>query len=127
MSREYDYESEEEIEQAIDDLIEYIFGETDPNEESVRLLNPIRVNHVELCAAVLNRFAKGDGLTMECELHKPIQSSAYISLEGKTISMEDTRWLAKVGSLANNVEIYPLTTGGVKMTFMFYGVAREIG
>lgn len=127
MSREYDYESEEEFEQALDGLIEYIYGEVDPNAESVKLLNPLRVDHVRLCAAVLNRFAKGNGLTTECKLNEPIQSSAYISLEGETIIMDNTKWLSRVMALANNVEIYPLSTGGVKMTFMFYGVTREIG
>lgn len=124
---DFDYENEEEFEQALDDLIEYIQEAIDPNGSSVKVLNPMRVDNVRLCAAVLNKFAKGEDFYMECEIHKPIESSAYISLEGKTISMDDTRWLARVGSLANNMEVYPLSTGGIRLTFMFYGITKEIG
>lgn len=131
MGIEYDrdmpYEDEEEIEKALDDFIEYINEATDPERESVRIINPNRIDNVRLCAAVLEKFTGGEGLHMECELHKPIESSAYISLEGETISMDDTRWLPRVGKLANNMEVYPLTTGGVKLTFMFYGITKEMG
>lgn len=123
---EFDYESEEDLNQELDALIEYINESVDLNAETARLLNPMRVNNVRLCAAVLNKFASGEDLHIECEMHKPIESSAYISLEGKTISMDDTRWLARVGSLANNMEVYPLSTGGVRLTFMFYGVTKEM-
>ena len=124
---DFDYESEEEFEQALDDLIEDIRGAIKPDDGSVRILNPMRVDNVRLCAAVLNRFVGGENIHMECEIHKPVECSAYISLEGKTISMDDTRWLARVGSLANNMEVYPLSTGGIRLTFTFYGITKEIG
>ena len=84
MSIEYDrdmhYEDEEEIEKTLDDFIEYINEGIDDKAESVRIINPNRIDNVRLCAAVLEKFAKGDNLRMECEMHKPIESSAYISL-----------------------------------------------
>lgn len=124
---DFDYENDEEFEQNLDDFIEYMQECINPDDAGVRVLNPMRVNNVRLCAAVLNKFTKGEDLYMECEVHEPVESSAYISLEGKTISMDDTRWLARVGSLANNMEVYPLSTGGIRLTFMFYGITKEIG
>lgn len=126
MSREYNYKSEEEFEQELDALIAYIFGSSNFSTERIDILNPVRVGHVKLCADVLSRFVKGEDLSVTCELCEPIQSSAFITLEGKTICMDDTRWLEKVGMLANNMEVYPLTTGGVRMTFMFYGVTEGV-
>ena len=123
---EFDHESEEDLNQEIDALVEYINESVNTNAEIVRLLSPMRVNNVRLCAAVLNKFAGGEDLRIECEMHKPLESSAYISLEGKTISMDDTRWLTRVGSLASNMEVYPLNSGGVRLTFMFYGITKEI-
>lgn len=117
---------EDEAMQAFDALIEYIRENVDEDACSVRVLDPERINHVRLCEAVLQHFSFGKELFIECEMHKPIDSSAYITLEGKSITMGDTRWLARVGSLANNMEVYPLAAGGVRMTFMFYGITKEV-
>lgn len=115
-----------EAEEALDALVGYVGEYIEPNG-GIRMLNPFRVDNVRLCASVLRKYVKGDNLKIEWEIHKPVECSAYISIEGKNISMEDTRWIARVGSLANNMEIYPLLDGGVRMTFTFYGITKEIG
>lgn len=124
---EFDRESEEEIEEMLDAAIEYIGEAITPRAGAVNILNVQRAQHVDLCAAVLKRFVVGNDIEFECEMNKPVTSSAYISLTGKKFSLDDTRWIARVGSLANNMEIYPLTDGRVRMTFMFYGLTEEIG
>lgn len=121
------FETEEEFEETLDAFVEYIGEYIQPKVGSVRILDPFRVDHVRLCASVLRKYVKGDGLKIEWEVHKPVECSAYISLEGKNISVDDTRWIARVGSLANNMEIYPLLDGGVRITFLFYGITKEIG
>lgn len=121
------FETEDEFEEALDAFVEYVGEYIEPKDGSVRMLDPFRVDHVRLCASVLKKFVKGDELKIRWEVHKPVECSAYISLEGKNISADDTKWIARVGGLANNMEIYPLLNGDVRITFLFYGITKEIG
>lgn len=122
---DFDFENEE-AEEALDAFIEYLSDVIKPRDGAVYALNPFRINNVRLCASVLKKYVVGENVKIEWEIHKPIDCAAYISLEGKSLMLEDTRWLSRVGSLANNMEIYPLANDGVRMTFTFYGVMEGL-
>lgn len=123
---ELELENEKEAEEALDALVEYLSEAMQPRDGAVRVLNPLRIDNVRLCASVLKKFVLGEDAKIEWEIHKPIESAAYISLEGKSLFLNDTRWLARVGELANNMEVYPLADGSIRMTFTFYGVMEVL-
>ena len=60
------------------------------------------------------------------QIHEPFNSMASITIEGDQLEFADCRWLSRAIGLADNLEVYPLTTGKIRMVLTFHGMVRKI-
>lgn len=49
-------------------------------------------------------------------------ASGHIVIEGAELRFDTIRWLSRVMELADNVDIYPLSNGTIRMTLGFHGL-----
>ena len=72
----------------------------------------------------LERFL--DALSALILAHEPFKSMGYISLEGESLEIPDPVPFARAAALADNLEVYPLASGRVRLTLTFLGLTTPI-
>lgn len=111
-----------ELEELIDTLGQRIMeDETHP-----RILNPFRMAQIYFAHTVLEKMTEGTGIKVSAALHEPFNSMGSICMEGDTLEFSDCKRLGRAIEFADNVEIFPLIDGKVKMVLTFHGLTAPI-
>lgn len=121
-----EFESEEDLERAFDDLVASIAEEIHLEETGTAVVNPIRLYQIKFVHAAMNYLTRGTGAKVTCALHKPFRSMGSVSVEANRLDIRDSGWFNKAAALANNMEIYPLTNGKFRLTFTFHGLTKTV-
>lgn len=76
--------------------------------------------------ALLHLFDEG-GYDAEISYKKGelVQSNGDFIIEGKRFNLDDMKKLSYILDAADNMDVYPLTNGGIRMTFGFYGLIEQ--
>lgn len=120
-----DQMNEEELDSFIVSLGEFL-TEIKAQTNGIYIQNTEKVLQIQFCHAVLKKIARGNGLVVKSEFHKPVESMGSVTVEGSTISFEDMKWLCRAAEFADSTEIYPLANGKTRMTFTFHGLIKRI-
>ncbi len=115
--------SEEEM-QAIDALISKIGDEI--NKNSITVLDPVRLEQIKFCYAVLQYIKTSKDATVSYKLNEPFNTTGSVSIEGPVLEFNNSEWFARAAEFASNMEVYPLTNGNVRLTFTFHGLTKPI-
>ena len=112
-----DFESEDFSE--IDAFIEFL--RKLPRRE-VQIINPARIAQFRFAGAMARKVLREAGCNAKvvCRQSKHMPSIGVIDVEGNSIDILDIEGFSRVGEFANNVEVYPLTNGKVRMSYSFY-------
>lgn len=121
-----EFETEEDVEQAFDDLLNSIAEEIKLDEADPAVVNPVRVYEVKFVHAVMKYLTKGTRAKVTYDLHKPFRSMGNVSIEAKNFAIRDSVWFNRAASLASNMEIYPLVNGNFRLTFTFHGLTKTV-
>ena len=115
---------------ALDDELDAFLmelGKRVMEEESVpQVLNLTRYEHVRFVYHVAKMFAEGNGVEVTYSLHDPFNSMGCVTIEGEDIEFNKMKWFCRMGEFADNVDIYPLTNGKIRMTLTFHGLTKPI-
>lgn len=111
-----------EMEALLDCIGEWILED----EQQPGLLNPVRYQQLQFTYHVMHELADGTDMKVAYEIHEPFNSMGSVSLEGEPLEFADCRWLARAISLADNLEVYPLTTGKLRMVLTFHGLVKKL-
>jgi len=49
-----------------------------------------------------------------------------ICIEAEQLEFENCRWLARAIRFASNVEVYPLTSGKIRLVLTFHGLLKKL-
>lgn len=107
-----------------DELIEW--AKTHPEGPAVSVSNPERVLQVNIAYDALKKALKGRNLKITKKMNKPFKNMAAISIEGKSIEFPHGEYIRWIIERTDNIEVYPLTTGNLRMTFTFYGLTKRV-
>ena len=121
-----EFETDDDIERAFDDLVYGIAEEVKLGEAEPAVINPVKVYQLKFVHAVMKYLTKGTGAKVTYDLHKPFRSMGNVSVEAKNLAVRNATWFNKAARLANNMEIYPLTNGKFRMTFTFHGLTNNV-
>lgn len=114
---------DEELFEGEKSLLEMI----EADEQRVALTNVPRLKQMQLAYKAIERlFASQKGVSVKYSLNKPFNSFGSISVEGAVIDIENAALFGKINLIANNVEIYPLTNGRIRMAFGFHNLTSPI-
>lgn len=120
------FETDEDIEAALDSYISDIGWEIEENESKPSVLDPARLDQIKVCYEALQYMTKGQNVVVSYKLNKPFNSMGSISLEGDIINFKRPEWFVRIASIASNIEVYPLVNNAIRMTFTFHGLTKRI-
>ena len=123
---EFDFEtmfqSDDEIEQTIDELIESVQDDIEEDESKVTILNGLKLKQIQFTYAVLKYLTNGSDVELSYKLNDPFKTMGSVSAEGKLLDFNRPEWFARAAEFASNTEVYPLATNRVRLTFTFHGL-----
>lgn len=96
------------------------------DEQQPHIVNPARYQQFQLAHNVLQKLTADTGMKVSYEIHEPFSSMGSISIEGEQLEFYNCRWLAKAIGFASNLEVYPLTSGKIRLVLTFHGLAKKV-
>ncbi len=96
------------------------------DEQKPGILEPVWLQQMNFSYEVLRYIAEENEMTVSYELHKPFQSMGSICLEGEDLIFLNCKHLARAIAFADNVDIYPLTNGRVRLAITFRGLTKPM-
>ena len=123
---EFDFSSEEEIEEALDGIVNSVGEMIAVDEARTAVLVPEKLQKMQFVHGVIKYLTKGTKAKVTYSLHTPFKSMGSIFVEAMELKLCDMKWFARVVKFADNVDIYPLTNGKIKMAITFHGLVRSI-
>lgn len=95
-------------------------------EQQPRIISPARYQQFQLSHDLLQKLITGTDVKIAYEIHEPFNSMGSITIEGDQLEFANCRWLSRAVGFADNLEVYPLTTGKIRMVLTFHGMVRKI-
>ena len=111
-----------EMEALLDCLGQWILED----EQQHRIISPVRYQQFQLSHDLLKKLITGTDMKISYEIHEPFNSMGSITIEGDQLEFTNCRWLSRAVGFADNLEVYPLTTGKIRMVLTFHGLVRKI-
>ncbi len=88
-------------------------------------VSPGRVRELENAGKILRNMIAEEAVTVECKLHKPLNSMGSVKLRGKSILIKDTKTLVGIArDGASNFAVYPNTDGTVEVVLTYHGLTE---
>ncbi len=115
-------ENQNELDELIDCIGQWILED----EQQPSTLQPLRLQMMNFSYRILKRIAEENGMTVSYELHKPFQSMGSICLEGEDMVFLQCKQLARAISFADNLNVFPLTNGKIRIVLTFHGLTKKI-
>ena len=114
-------ENQNELDELIDCIGQWILED----EQQPSTLQPLRLQMMNFSYSALKRIAEENGMTVSYELHKPFQSMGSICLEGEYLVFLNCKQLARAISFADNIDVFPLTNGRIRLVLTFHGLTKK--
>lgn len=110
--------------EGIDELAEAVAEE----DRLPAVLNPVRVRDMRKAELILQKIADDNSAKtkIQSRYNEPFKSMGSIELETKSLRVTDIESFRRASLLADNVDIYPLTDGNVRISFGFHGIAIPV-
>ena len=116
------YFEEDEFDTTLDALIAFI---NNLPEETVKMINPVRYELLMKTAANLTELLRKTMTNGEVNVAlDPTLLLGSVSTELSELSLDDPLAFADIVCQADNVEIYPLTNGNLRLDITFQGVLQ---
>lgn len=96
------------------------------DEQQPGIINPVRYQQLQLSYNVLEKLTADTDMQIAYEIHEPFNSMGSISIEGNQLEFVNCRWLARAVCFASNLEVYPLTTGKLRMVLTFHSLVKTV-
>ena len=111
-----------ELNELIDSIGRWIIeDETRPS-----ILNPLRMEQFFFANTVLEKMIQDTDMKCSVTMHEPFNSMGSICMEGDALEFSDCKKLGRAIEFADNVEIFSLIDGKVKMALTFHGLTAPI-
>lgn len=126
---------DERFERATKDLLEGIFKKPieqireDAKHQELETMTNIEVARKMLnCQRILKRILDDAGCEAEVDYAKthPLSTYGAINVEGVTVEVLNTGIFARAADSCDNVEVYALANGKVRLSYCFYDASVEI-
>lgn len=123
---EIEFHSDEEVWAMLDNVLVAVGEAILEGESKPAVIDPIRIQQIQFAYGVLKYLTKNTGAKLTYALNEPFKSMGSISVEGKNLLFTNSEWFARAAEFASNTEIYPLTSGKVRLTMTFHGLVKPI-
>lgn len=115
-----------DAERQLDELIALIGKRIETEDQRVQIMNLPRVKQLEFAYEVLKILLAGQDALISYKLNDPFKSIGSVSIEGRNVAFSKIEWFIKAANVADNMEVYPLTNGKLRMTLTFHNVTTAM-
>lgn len=128
MKNDFDWShlSDAEVEQRMDEIIERLKPDIEADDRTPSLLNEDKLHQLEFTYLVMRYLTQGTDAEVTYKLYEPFKTMGSVSVEGKSLEFDNPKWFTRAAEFASNVEVYPLTSDRVRLTFTFHGLTNPI-
>lgn len=116
----------EENRNELDELIDFIGQWILEDEQQPSTLQPLRLQMMNFSYSILKRIAEENGMTVSYKLHQPFQNMGSICLEGEDLVFLHCKQLARAISLADSVDVFPLTNERIRFVLTFHRLTKKV-
>ena len=116
-----EYNETHELGALIDSIGEWILQD----ELKPGVLNTLRVQQMQFSHSVMKKLASGSEMRVTYTMHEPFKSMGCITVEGDHLGFTDCKWLGRAIEFASNVDVYPLSKGGVRLVLTFHRLVNR--
>ena len=125
---------DEELDEAIEELTGYSIDELremreEEERNAIRVLDPQKVKAIDLCVLAIKKAITETNcrnLKIKSGKNEMNSTMGYVSVEGKNIGVSELGWFSLAARFAENMEVYALANGGVRLTFTFYDLTVRL-
>ncbi len=104
-----------------------LIGIIHDHERRAKITNIPRFRQMQAAYESIRKLFDGFAdVSVSYSLKKLMRSIGVIRVEGSIIRISETDIFSNAASIANNIEVYPLTDGKVRMAFTFNDLAIPI-
>lgn len=123
------------IEHGLDEVIKIMFGKTAEelqksleNCSRPKVLNLDVVRNMDRCVKIMERLTAETGCKAKIKSKQTdvLATIGEVTVEGASIDMINMEAFASIRDLCDNMEVYPLADGRVRLTFGFYDMLQTI-
>lgn len=118
------YEREKFESNEMDAMIQALGEAIQKSESRNGMLNVEKVDWIRRDYFLIRKMAQMTEAKVTWALHSPFVSMGYITLEADDLIFTEMKELAEVISRCDNLEIYPLTNGKIRMTLGYHGLVK---
>ena len=111
-----------EMEQALDEVVQSFGGKIMEEDARLQIANAERMKQMAFTYEVLKNLLSGQNISLTYKVNEPFKSTGSITIEGKELVFDDTKWFAVASEFADNFEVYPLRNGKLRMAFAFHNL-----
>lgn len=111
-----------EMEALLDCLGQWILED----EQQPGIISPVRYQQFRLSHDLLQKLIIGSDMKIGYEIHEPFNSMGSITIEGDQLEFANCRWLSRAVGFVDNLAVYPLSTGKIRMVLTFHGMVRKL-
>lgn len=118
MAKEFDGSpsSDDVDESLIDEIVERLRG---CKERQFLIINHMRLEQLNFCYQTMLYLTHGTNATVSYDLDQPRMSVGEVAVEGDLLDFNDPERFARAAEFADNMDIYPLTNGKIRLSFGF--------
>lgn len=120
------FSSKEEMEQALDELLDALKDNLEDDDKKTTVLNGLRLKQIQFAYSVLQYLTRGTDAKVSYKLNEPFKTMGSISVEGSMLEFDNPEWFSRAAEFASNTEVYPLAKDKVRLTFTFHGLTNPI-
>ncbi len=110
----------------IDDIIKEYGNSILLNDISPHILDPLVYRRMATLHDLLLRIFDGSDVSVSYKMQKPFKGSGSVSIQGSNIDFAKSDLLTQAVKLADNMDVYPMIRGVVRIDFGFHGLAKVI-
>lgn len=119
MSNEFENEELDAIIQALGEAIE-------ADEQRTGILVPERLRQMASAYQLLIEIGNETDTIVTYQLNTPFKSMGSICMEAESLEFIDVSKMMNAIHTSDNVDIYPLTNGHIRMVLTFHGLVKSI-
>lgn len=118
--------TDDELEEAMDEIINGIEDDINNDESRTTILNFPRMKQFQFAHAALRYIMRDQDVQISYKMYEPFNTMGSITVEGAVLEFNKPEWFARIAEFASNTEIYPLAKNAVRITFTFHGLTTPI-
>jgi hypothetical protein len=123
---DFAFMSDEELELAMDEIINNMKEDLIREETETTIINPVRIKQFQFAYAALQYIMKDQNVRLSYKMYEPFKTMGSVTVEGKVLEFCKPEWFARIAEFASNTEVYPLAKNAVRMTFTFHGLTKPM-